>query len=92
MKPAGKACERKGIGDGDLKDQGRSGQCLEASSRSPSGTFYVGLRLTTRRRLRRRVRFRRKGIPCTLVVPITFIDSARRCPQFDAFQEVCLLV
>jgi len=31
MKPAGKACVRKGMGEGDLKDQGRSGQCLEAS-------------------------------------------------------------
>ena len=29
MKPAGKACERKGMGEGDLMDQGRSGQCLD---------------------------------------------------------------
>ena len=29
MKPAGKACEGEDIGEGELEDRGRSGQCPE---------------------------------------------------------------
>ena len=33
MKPVGRACGRKGMGEGELEDRGGSGQCAEANVR-----------------------------------------------------------
>jgi hypothetical protein len=83
IKPARKACERKGMGEGRLKGPGSKrsmpGGIIEMI---PSGIFYVGLRLTTRRRLRRRVRFRRRGYrPLPIVGPPAPPITCRPEPQ-----------